>query len=96
MLIILSVYVCFSDLLHDLEKCNANPVAIAKCFVAKVQLLSFLFSQRQSSHTYDILMIIYSNSSYYKPDFRLSFIHEAQTVEWLSLQSRGRTSWLVD
>ncbi|XP_042607313.1 pleckstrin homology domain-containing family G member 1 isoform X1 [Cyprinus carpio] len=27
---------CFnSDLLHDLEKCNANPVAIAKCFVAK-------------------------------------------------------------
>ncbi len=81
MLIILSVYVCFSDLLHDLEKCNANPVAIAKCFVAKVQLLSFLFSQRQSSHTYDILMIIYSNSSYYKPDFRLSFIHEAQTVK---------------
>ncbi|XP_022533197.2 pleckstrin homology domain-containing family G member 1 isoform X1 [Astyanax mexicanus] len=23
------------DLLHDLEKCNANPVAIAECFVAK-------------------------------------------------------------
>ncbi|XP_072552294.1 pleckstrin homology domain-containing family G member 1 isoform X2 [Salminus brasiliensis] len=27
---------CFNrDLLHDLEKCNANPVAIAECFVAK-------------------------------------------------------------
>ncbi|XP_034167722.2 pleckstrin homology domain-containing family G member 1 isoform X2 [Pangasianodon hypophthalmus] len=27
---------CFNrDLLHDLEKCNADPVAIAQCFVAK-------------------------------------------------------------
>uniref|UniRef100_A0AAR2L8D3 Pleckstrin homology and RhoGEF domain containing G1 n=1 Tax=Pygocentrus nattereri TaxID=42514 RepID=A0AAR2L8D3_PYGNA len=27
---------CFNrDLLHDLEKCNADPVAIAECFVAK-------------------------------------------------------------
>ncbi|XP_051736582.1 pleckstrin homology domain-containing family G member 1 isoform X2 [Ctenopharyngodon idella] len=29
------IYRFNSDLLHDLEKCNANPVAIAKCFVAK-------------------------------------------------------------
>ncbi|KAL1249561.1 hypothetical protein QQF64_020566 [Cirrhinus molitorella] len=29
------IYHFNSDLLHDLEKCNANPVAIAKCFVAK-------------------------------------------------------------
>ncbi|XP_026097227.1 pleckstrin homology domain-containing family G member 1-like isoform X1 [Carassius auratus] len=29
------IYYFNSDLLHDLEKCNANPVAIAKCFVAK-------------------------------------------------------------
>lgn len=27
---------CFRDLLHDLEKCNADPVAIAECFVSKV------------------------------------------------------------
>uniref|UniRef100_A0A3Q0RN35 DH domain-containing protein n=1 Tax=Amphilophus citrinellus TaxID=61819 RepID=A0A3Q0RN35_AMPCI len=25
----------FNDLLHDLEKCNADPVAIAECFVSK-------------------------------------------------------------
>ncbi|KAA0706746.1 Pleckstrin -like proteiny domain-containing family G member 1 [Triplophysa tibetana] len=29
------IYRFNSDLLHDLEKCNADPVAIAKCFVAK-------------------------------------------------------------
>ncbi|XP_051947856.1 pleckstrin homology domain-containing family G member 1 isoform X3 [Xyrauchen texanus] len=29
------IYHFNSDLLHDLEKCNADPVAIAKCFVAK-------------------------------------------------------------
>lgn len=29
-------FVCFRDLLHDLEKCNADPVAIADCFVSKV------------------------------------------------------------
>uniref|UniRef100_A0A4W4H4W9 Pleckstrin homology and RhoGEF domain containing G1 n=1 Tax=Electrophorus electricus TaxID=8005 RepID=A0A4W4H4W9_ELEEL len=29
---------CFNrDLLHDLEKCNADPVGIAQCFVAKVK-----------------------------------------------------------
>nr|XP_055044284.1 pleckstrin homology domain-containing family G member 1 isoform X1 [Misgurnus anguillicaudatus] len=29
------IYRFNSDLLHDLKKCNADPVAIAKCFVAK-------------------------------------------------------------
>ncbi|XP_062407529.1 pleckstrin homology domain-containing family G member 1 isoform X2 [Sardina pilchardus] len=29
------IYRFNSDLLHDLEKCNADPVAIAECFVAK-------------------------------------------------------------
>ncbi|XP_051961377.1 pleckstrin homology domain-containing family G member 1-like isoform X1 [Xyrauchen texanus] len=29
------IYSFNSDLLHDLQKCNADPVAIAKCFVAK-------------------------------------------------------------
>lgn len=29
------------DLLHDLEKCNSDPVAIAECFVAKVSLFLF-------------------------------------------------------
>lgn len=36
MLICLIWCVSFRDLLHDLEKCNADPVAIAECFVSKV------------------------------------------------------------
>lgn len=36
MLISLMWCVAFRDLLHDLEKCNADPVAIAECFVSKV------------------------------------------------------------
>lgn len=28
------------DLLHDLEKCNADPVAIAECFVSKVRRMT--------------------------------------------------------
>lgn len=31
---------CFRDLLHDLEKCNADPVAIAECFVSKVKMVA--------------------------------------------------------
>lgn len=34
--------VCFRDLLHDLEKCNADPVAIAECFVSKVKMAASL------------------------------------------------------
>lgn len=34
----LCVCVCFRDLLHELEKCYADPVAIAECFVSKVKL----------------------------------------------------------
>lgn len=34
--------VCFRDLLHDLEKCNADPVAIAECFVSKVMMVDYL------------------------------------------------------
>lgn len=33
---------CFRDLLHDLEKCNADPVAIAECFVSKVKMVASL------------------------------------------------------
>lgn len=32
-----TVRVCFRDLLHELEKCHADPVAIAECFVSKVK-----------------------------------------------------------
>lgn len=34
---------CFRDLLHDLEKCNADPVAIAECFVSKVNTILPLY-----------------------------------------------------
>lgn len=36
----LCVCVCFRDLLHELEKCLADPVAIAECFVSKVKIHS--------------------------------------------------------
>lgn len=36
----LFVCVCFRDLLHELEKCLADPVAIAECFVSKVKIHS--------------------------------------------------------
>lgn len=40
----------FRDLLHDLEKCNADPVAIAECFVSKVKLVSHLFQVRNKEY----------------------------------------------
>lgn len=40
----LRVFVCFRDLLHELEKCLADPVAIAECFVSKVNLHSRVYT----------------------------------------------------
>lgn len=42
--LIADVCVCSRDLLYDLEKCNADPVAIAECFVSKVKAVSPLSS----------------------------------------------------
>lgn len=54
--------ICFRDLLHELEKCNADPVAIAECFVSKVKMFVPTFFPRPSSSPFICLLCLHTHS----------------------------------